>query len=202
MTDVKEEPEKITDDGAEKDKKIAAHPRNDTDQEKEEMKRKIGALQQVVNFKDSIIRKQKAIIKGKEERHTRTEEQEPNRVRHPGSINHFGAAEMEAEGMKLKIALLEKLLVEEHHKNRTLSGKIQEMRKRQGSEITFIKRNRETGKSVLLRKIQQMRKESRTRKERRTPSTENNTEDNKQNGRNEHAGKSRARLPTILEEPW
>jgi len=176
MTDVKEEPEKITDDGAEKDKKIAAHQRNDTDQEKEEMKRKIGALQQLVNFKDSIIRKQKTIIKR-------------NRVTHPGSINHFGAAE-EAEGMKLKIALLEKLLEEEHLKNRTLNGIIQEMW------------DRETGKCDLLRKIQKMREEIRTLKERRAPPIESDIEDNKQNGRNEHTGKRRTRLPTIPEEPW
>jgi len=202
MTDVKEEPEKITDDGAEKDKEIAAHPRNDTDQENEEMKRKIGALQKLVNFQDIVIRQQKAIIKGKEERQSSTEEQKRNRVRHPGSINHFGATEMEAEGMKLKIVLLEKLLEEEHHRNRTLNGIIEEMRKRQGSEITFSEKNRETGKCVLQRKFQQKRKEIRTRKERRTPPTESDTEDNKQNRINEHTGKSRARLPAIPEEPW
>jgi len=157
MTDVKEEPEKITDDGAEKDKKISA-------------------LQQLLHFKDSIIRKQQTIIKR-------------NRVTHPGSINHFAAAE-EAEVMKLKIALLEKLLEEEHRKNRSLNGIVQEMW------------DRETGKCVLLRTIQKTREEIRTLKERRAPPTESDIEDDKQNGRNEHRGKRRARLPTIPEETW
>jgi len=226
MTDVKEEPEKINDDGAEKDKKIAAlqkslefkekqlrglqkllefrtsayhrrrelisqmkelkrrkekedsiviteassqtpnekNPRNDTDQEKEEMKRNIVELEQLVKFKDSVIRKQKTIIKGKEERQRRTEEfdtnltfvastQKRNGVTLPGFIDDVGAAEKEAEGMRLKVAVLERLLEEERRHNRTLNGIIQEMWERQGREIIFIETNGEIGKCVLLHKI-------------------------------------------------
>jgi len=271
MTDVKEEQEKITDDG-EKDKKIAAlqkslelkekqlrglqkllefrtgvyhrrrelisqmkelkrrkekddsvviteassqtpnekHPRNDTDQEKEEMKRNIGALQQLVKSKDSVIRKQKTIIKGMEERQRRTEEfdtnltfvtstQNRNGVKLPVFIDDVGAAE-EAEGMRLKTAVLERLLEEERRHNQTLNGIIQEMWERQGRKIIFIERNGEIGKCALLHKIRQTREEIRCPKERRTPPTESDTKDNGENRRNEHTGNSKARLPTIYEE--
>jgi len=49
------------------------HPGNKTDK-KEEMKRNIAALEQFLEFKDSIIRKQKAKIQEMKEQQRRTEE--------------------------------------------------------------------------------------------------------------------------------
>ena len=188
------------------------HPRNDTDQEKEEMKRNIGALQQLVKSKDSVIRKQKTIIKGMEERQRRTEEfdtnltfvtstQNRNGVKLPVFIDDVGAAE-EAEGMRLKTEGLERLLEEERRHNRTLNGIIREMCERQGRVIIFIERTEEIGKCALLHNIGQSREEIKTAKERRTPPTESDTKDNGEKGRNKHTGNSEARLPTIYEETW
>jgi len=124
------------------------HTGNETDKEKEEMKRTIRALKLFLAVKDCVIQKQKTIIEEMEERQ-RTEEdntsltceastQTRNDVRLPRNINDVGAAEKEAEEMKIKIAVMERLLEETCCNNRTLTRKILEMEERQRSEIFFV----------------------------------------------------------------
>ena len=145
------------------------HPGNKTDggsaEDKEEMKRKIAALEQLLELKDRVIQKQKGIIQDMKESQRKYEEvdikvtceahtEKHNNIKLTGNISDGGAAEM-----KFQIAVLERSLEEKDHQNRTLIAIIQAMKERQGSEIICIERNEEIGKYALLRKIRQLREE-------------------------------------------
>jgi len=177
------------------------HPGIKTDggsaeKDKEDMKRKIAALEQYLEFKDRVISIQKGIIQDMKERQGKNEEvdikviceartQTHNNIKLPQNITDGGGAEM-----KLQIAVLERSLEEKDRHNRTLNAIIQGMKERQGREIIFMERNEETGKCALLCKIRQMREEIISVTKRRTPPTESDDEDDKQKERNDHTGKS------------
>jgi hypothetical protein len=118
--------------------------------------------------------------------------QTPNGNEQPENRTDGGAAEKGKEELKSKIAELEKFLKEKDRQIWKGNETIQEMKKRQRSEIHYIKMKEEMEKSSLLCKIRGMRQEIISLKERRPPPTERDTEDLQANKRSDHTGRREA----------
>jgi len=107
--------------------------------------------------------------------------QTPNGNEQPENRMDGGAAEKGKEELRSKIAELEKFLEEKDHQTWKQNETIQEMKKRQRSEIQYIKTKEEIEKSSLLCKIRGMRQEIISLKKRRPPPTERDAEDLQEN---------------------